>query len=150
MHASPQLVLMPNARLYSGAQLKNRLLSWCENNRIPIDEKRIQAGWVNYDYRGVRFGKTFLVGDAAGLASGLTGEGIYPALISGQVVAKMILDPDYPALELRQLARNHRRHSAMVGFATRYLGLGSVLMEILLLMLRFRLLDFHALEMSDN
>jgi geranylgeranyl reductase len=138
-----------DARLFTGGELKRRLLRWCTENRIVLPENEIRAGLVNYDFRGVRFGSTFLVGDAAGLASGLTGEGIYPALVSGQAVAKLILDPEYPGQELRQLARNHRKHSTMVGFATRYLGFGSVLMEILLLMLRFRLLDFHALEMSD-
>lgn len=59
-------------------------------------------------YRGHRFGNTFLVGDAAGLMNDMTGIGIYPAWLSGQEVARQILDPSYPAPRLKALIRSKR------------------------------------------
>ncbi|MGE4400842.1 MAG: NAD(P)/FAD-dependent oxidoreductase [Desulfobulbus sp.] len=134
---------------YSASQLKLQFIQWCDQQNLPLNPGAIRAGLVNYDYRGVRFGKGFLVGDAAGLASGLTGEGIYPALISGQVVARMILDSLYPALELTRLVRRHRKHAQMVRVAGRYPRLGSLLVELLLVLLRWHVIDFHKLEMAD-
>ncbi|HNT30412.1 MAG TPA: NAD(P)/FAD-dependent oxidoreductase [bacterium] len=54
-----------------------------------------EAGVISYDYQGLESGNCFLVGEAAGLVHGITGEGIYPALISGTEVGKKILDPHY-------------------------------------------------------
>lgn len=137
-------------RLFSASHLKRQLMRWCHEQDLPLaDPASIRAGLVNYDYRGIRFGKCFLVGDAAGLASGLTGEGIHPALISGQVVARMILDPHYPGKELRRLVRRHQQHSLMVRLAGRYPRFGSLLMDVLLLLLRWRIINFHKLEMAD-
>jgi len=135
--------------LFSAAQLKGQLLTWCQRQKLPLNPETIRAGLVNYDYRGVRFGNSFLVGDAAGLASGLTGEGIYPALVSGQAVARMILDPRYTAPELARLARRHKKHRQMVQLAGRYPRLGRLLVEILLVLLRSGVVDFHKLEMAD-
>ncbi|MDD2463630.1 MAG: NAD(P)/FAD-dependent oxidoreductase [Desulfobulbus sp.] len=135
--------------LFSATHLKTQLLHWCGEQKLSLEPGAIRAGLVNYDYRGVRFAKGFLVGDAAGLASGLTGEGIYPALISGQVVARMILDPHYPALELKRLVRRHQQHRQMVQLAGRYPRLGSLLTEALLVLLRWHIIDFHKLEMAD-
>jgi geranylgeranyl reductase len=64
---------------------------WLEKNKIDLTGAKFEAGVINYDYRGYRFGNIFLAGDAAGLASGLTGEGIYPAIISGKQIAREIL-----------------------------------------------------------
>lgn len=137
-------------RFYSASRLKRQFMHWCrEQNLPPLDPASIRAGLVNYDYRGIRFGNCFLVGDAAGLASGLTGEGIHPALISGQVVARMILDPQYPGKELETLVRRHQQHGLMVRLAGRYPRLGGLLMDALLLLLRWKVIDFHKLEMAD-
>lgn len=136
-------------RLFSASRLKSQLMHWATEHNLSLDPAAIRAGLVNYDYRGVRFDQGFLVGDAAGLASGLTGEGIYPALISGQVVARMILDRSYPGKELQRLARRHRHHSLMVRVAGRYPRLGGVLVEMLLMLLRWNVIDFHKLEMAD-
>lgn len=137
------------SRCCSATQLKRQLLVWCQQQNLTLDLEKIRAGLVNYDYQGVCFGNAFLVGDAAGLASGLTGEGIYPAMVSGQVVARMILDPHYPAPELARLVRRHKQHRQMIRLAGRYPGLGRFLMEILLVLLRLGVVDFHTLEMAD-
>jgi flavin-dependent dehydrogenase len=137
------------ARIFTARILKQRLILWAERQGFRLDPRTIRAGLVNFDYRGVRFDRTWLVGDAAGLASGLTGEGIYPALVSGRVVARMILNPDYPGTELQVLAKKHRRHSRLVSLAGRHHRLRAVLMEALVMLLRMKVIDFHSLEMAE-
>nr|WP_321467618.1 NAD(P)/FAD-dependent oxidoreductase [uncultured Desulfobulbus sp.] len=136
-------------RSLAAAALKRQFLTWCATQHLELDPAIIRAGLVNYDYRGVRFDDAFLVGDAAGLASGLTGEGIYPALVSGQAVAKMILDPLYRAPELARLIRRHAQHCRVLRLAGRFPRLSGLLMETLLVLLRLGVIDFHQLEMAD-
>ena len=124
-----------------GAPLADRLRLW-------LDPEQLRAGLVNFDYRGVRFDRTFLVGDAAGLASGLTGEGIHPALISGRAVARMILDPAASTRALDLLVRHQRRHRRFVALAGGRRRLCGLLMETLVVLLRLKMLDFRALEMA--
>jgi geranylgeranyl reductase len=133
----------------SARVLKQRLLSWAAVQGFRIDPETIRAGLVNFDYRGVRFDRTWLVGDAAGLASGLTGEGIYPALVSGQAVARMILDPNSPASELQGLVRKHHLHRRIVGLAARKRPFCGLMLEVLAVLLRMKILDFRTLEMAE-
>lgn len=129
--------------------LKQRLLSWAEGQGFRLDPAAIRAGWVNFDYRGVCFGRSWLVGDAAGLASALTGEGIYPALVSGQAVARMILASTTATTELPGLVRAHRRHRRIVALAAGQPRLRSLMVEALALLLRLKMLDFRSLEMAE-
>ncbi len=129
--------------------LKKRLLHWAADQGFTLNPDAIRAGLVNFDYRGVHFDRTWLVGDAAGLASGLTGEGIYPALVSGQAVARMILDPGYAATELTGLVKKQRQHRQIIALAGKQHHLCSLLMEVLVVLLRLKILDFHALEMAE-
>ena len=128
--------------------LKERLLAWAATQGMRIEPDAVRAGLVNFDYRGVRFDRTFLVGDAAGLASGLTGEGIHPALISGRAVARMILDPAASTRALDLLVHHHRRHRRFVALAGGRRRLCGLLMETLVVLLRLKMLDFRALEMA--
>lgn len=77
---------------------------------------------IELDYRGTDVGPgVHLVGDAAGLPSPLTAEGIYPALVSGEEVARRILEPGYPMPRLRgwlRLKRRHHRFAALLGTLT--------------------------------
>lgn len=129
--------------------LKKRLLQWAENLGFRLNPATIHAGLVNFDYRGVHFDRTWLVGDAAGLASGLTGEGIYPALVSGQAVARMILNPGYASTELTGLVKKHRQHQQIVNLARQQHSLCGLMIEVLAVLLRLKILDFHALEMAE-
>lgn len=54
-----------------------------------------------------------LVGDAAGMPSGLTAEGIYAALITGEEVARRVLDPRCPKPKTRAWLRVKRLHDAV-------------------------------------
>jgi flavin-dependent dehydrogenase len=79
-------------RLVRPADLRMRLEQYVAAlgiQRLP----RFQAATIEVQFVGFHFaGGVHLVGDAAGVASGLTGEGIYAALITGEEVARQILD----------------------------------------------------------
>lgn len=70
----------------------------------PMDSRTYRAFPINYLYQGSRFGNSiFLAGDAAGLASKLTGEGIAYAMVSGREIARNIMDPHYDLPRLRKI-----------------------------------------------
>ncbi|HEX6937958.1 MAG TPA: NAD(P)/FAD-dependent oxidoreductase [Longimicrobiales bacterium] len=73
-----------------------------------------EGATIEIDHRGFDFpGGVHLVGDAAGTASGLTAEGIYPALITGEETARRILEPGYPSPKTRAWLRVKRIHDAI-------------------------------------
>jgi flavin-dependent dehydrogenase len=74
-----------------------------------FNAKEIMGGPVAYNYQGYAFGNTFLIGDAAGLTSKASGEGISYALTSGKEIAKKILDKSYKMCELNELIRVKKR-----------------------------------------
>lgn len=128
--------------------LKNFHL-WAAKHGINLDHSRMTAALINYDFRGYRFGNCFLAGDAAGLASALTGEGIYPAFVSGEEVALTILDPDHRSLAMEKLLARHQQHQRLVALtATGKLACRAV-MEAAVLALRTGLIPFNALEMAS-
>jgi len=74
---------------------------------------------IEVQYAGIAFpGDVFLVGDAAGLPSPLTAEGIYPALVSGEEVARQILDPGYAMPALARWLKVKRQHDRLSGMLT--------------------------------
>jgi flavin-dependent dehydrogenase len=82
--------------------------TWLHERGIDPGGARLESCPIAGDFRGVRFGKLFLAGEAAGLASGFTGEGIYQSLVSGQEVARMILDPGHEPQLLREVLAYNR------------------------------------------
>jgi flavin-dependent dehydrogenase len=65
-------------------KIKAGFHDWLNDRKIDPGDARLESYPIAYDYRGVKFDNTFLVGEAAGLASGFTGEGIYQSRVSGQ------------------------------------------------------------------
>jgi geranylgeranyl reductase len=92
-------------RFMKVSDLRENFHEWLNMQGIDIGNARLESCPISYDYRGIRFGNIFLVGEAAGLASGLSGEGIYQALVSGQEVARMIIDPAYKPEALKAVVR---------------------------------------------
>ena len=129
-------------------ELRKNFLLWAAKHGINLGAAKLSAGLINYDYRGWRFGTRFLVGDAAGLASPLTGEGIFPAIVSGEEAARAILDQNYPAPQMaRLLARHHRHHQVVKVTGASRLAC-RLTSEALVLGLRMGMIDFSALEMA--
>jgi geranylgeranyl reductase len=78
------------------------------------DLPRFEAATLEVEFVGFHFGHVHLVGDAAGVASSLTGEGIYSALITGEEVARQIIDPRYRAWKTDAWLRTKRAHDSLV------------------------------------
>jgi geranylgeranyl reductase len=103
---SPQIIPMERARA--------NFDFWLKLKKINIAGAKFEAFPINYDYRGIKFGNIFLVGDAAGLVSGLTGEGIYQALISGEEAAQNIINPNYRMPKIKVIRREVNIHHLML------------------------------------
>jgi flavin-dependent dehydrogenase len=75
----------------NSSRRRKRFFEWLGKKGIDPDGIKLEGALINYEYMGYRFGNFYLAGDAAGLASGLTGEGIYGAIASGRQIAADIL-----------------------------------------------------------
>lgn len=128
--------------------LQKGLLTWAKGLGFSLEKEQARADSINFDYQGWRFGKTFLVGDAAGLASGLTGEGIYPAIISGEETARTIIDPDHRSTVMEGLISKHRLHSRMTDWTGASPTFNIIAGELVTLGLRCGIIRFNKLEMA--
>ena len=95
-------------RIMDVQKLKTGFHAWLREKGIDPGDRSLEAYPIACDYRGVKFGHVFLAGEAAGMASAFTGEGIYQSLVSGQEVARMILDPAYDPVQLKEVLRYNR------------------------------------------
>ncbi|MGW8317122.1 MAG: FAD-dependent oxidoreductase [Bacteroidales bacterium] len=89
-------------------KVRSSFLNWLRERDIDPGSAVLESYPIGCDYQGHRFGNIFLAGDAAGLASWFTGEGIYQSLVSGQEIAGMIMDPAHEPLMLRQALKYNR------------------------------------------
>ncbi|MFA4931182.1 MAG: NAD(P)/FAD-dependent oxidoreductase [Patescibacteria group bacterium] len=102
-------------------QLMSDFSAWLNKRQIDVSRGWLEGWSINYDYQGHDFGRIFLVGDAAGFTSGMTGEGIYFAVVSGQEVARKILHPDYQYDEIKKILAVKRKQEWFLS-ATKYLN----------------------------
>lgn len=87
---------------------------------FPFTLDQLKGAPLGVLYKGVEFGNIYLAGEAAGMTEALTGEGIAFALLSGQEVAKRILDPDYPMPELERILALKRLREGMLAHARKH------------------------------
>jgi len=127
--------------------LHRRLLAWAKTRSIDLSGVKAQAALINFDYQGWNFNPIFLVGDAAGLASGFTGEGIFPAIVSGETVAYTILDPNYQPTRLNRLLKRQSLHNRLQKFYTGNKVICQISLEMLVLAIRLKIIGFEVLEM---
>lgn len=132
----------------STQQLKKGLDNWLGTHHVDTSGCRLEAEKINWDYRGWNFKPFFLVGDAAGLASPLTGEGINPAFVSGETVAQVIINPSAQSDQLNRIIERHRSHRKILKTACTSRLLSTVLSEICAVLLRYRLINFKRFEMA--
>jgi flavin-dependent dehydrogenase len=130
--------------------LKGKLHHWMMKHDMKRKGLKPLAATINFDYRGFRFGNRFLVGDAAGLASGLTGEGIYPAVCSGETVARTILDPTHQDANLARLITKQQRHNRLLRLCGGNIHFARFVMESLVAALRLGIIHFSSLEMGNE
>jgi len=100
-------------------ELKNSFNKWLIDKKIEVENAELQGSIISFDYRGFNFGNKFLVGDAGGFTSGLTGEGIYFGMVSGIEVARKIINPEYKCGEISEILKIKRFHEntlALISF----------------------------------
>ena len=106
---------MGDPRVISSKQLKKNFSAWLKKYDIDISEAKYEAFPINSDYSEYRFQENiYLAGDAGGFASGLTGEGIYQALVSGEEIGKMILNKNYYSEKIAELIRLQHKHNKIL------------------------------------
>jgi geranylgeranyl reductase len=136
-----------NAKLIGLHIKKKNLDSWCMKKGIDISSARFEGAEINSDYRGYRFGNRFLVGDAAGLASGFTGEGIYFAMASGEDIARIIINRNHEPLLINKILAIKRKHEITVDFLTINRVFASMGYDLLLSMLKSRFLANRIIDL---
>jgi geranylgeranyl reductase family protein len=125
------------------------LHDWAAGHGINLTGLKPRAGLINYDYQGWRFGNKMLIGDAAGLASGLTGEGMYPAIVSGEAAARAIIDPLAKVEDLNRLIRKQQTHRHISRISSKNAPICTMTMELLTMGLRTGAIPINKLEMAD-
>lgn len=129
--------------------IKNNFDNWCCKNRIDIKKSKFEASIINYDYQGFDFGNIFLVGDAAGFASGLTGEGIYNAIKSGEDVANKTLNPKYECKSINHILNVKKVEDRILDILESNKILTKVDEEIFNLILKTKLINGKFIEYID-
>ncbi|MDD5146406.1 MAG: FAD-dependent oxidoreductase [Candidatus Pacebacteria bacterium] len=126
-----------------GAKLREGFDRWLSLRGIRVDDGELQGGIINFDYRGFEFGNKFLIGDAGGFASGFTGEGIYPALVSGQEAARKIINQSYRTKVITEILHIKRIHEALFSLCSLFSSLDNS-GKLLNNFLRFTSLGFRS------
>jgi geranylgeranyl reductase len=122
-------------RYYSSKKLKEKFHQWLTKKGIDISHAEYQSAPISYDYRGLKFGNVFLAGEAAGMASGLTGEGIYQSLVSGIEVAGYIMGQEEVSDEMKYVIRYNKIQEKMIRFFRLMGPLRTVVHELVIIML---------------
>lgn len=98
----------------TGKDARLALENFLESEEYEFSYTKFSTAPINYLYQGCVFNNVFLIGDAAGLASKTTGEGISFALTSGKEIAKKILKPNYEMVELDRILTIKKRQERML------------------------------------
>ncbi len=105
-----------NPHQLSPKKMKENFHRWINKKGFDISHAAYESYPILYDYGGFRFGNIFLAGEASGLTSGLTGEGIYPALVSGEEVARCILDEQHKTQAIEHLLKHKKKQEDILRF----------------------------------
>lgn len=113
------------------------LQQYMKQKGFARDGSPLKGGVINHLYRGYRFGNIFLAGDAAGLASKASGEGISFALLSGREIGRKILDPGHDMKAFRRILSLKRRQEGYWRFFESMPQLQQMLLASYFSMMRF-------------
>lgn len=125
-------------KIVSGLKAKAKFEIWSKSRRIDLAQGEFQAHPINCDYRGFAFGNRFLVGDAAGLTSGFTGEGIFQAMKSGEEVAKKILDQNYSCPGIKRILHEKRVNEILLSILIFMGPLRELAFYLIVILVRFK------------
>jgi len=106
--------------LVAPATLRRYLDRRLEELGVARGSAPFEGATIEIEYRGCHFpGGVHLAGDAAGVVSSLTAEGIYAAIVTGEEVARQILDSGVAAPKTASWLRTKRRHDALARWLAR-------------------------------
>jgi len=105
-----------------------------DRSGVAYGGAKLEAAPVNCLYRGMEFGRLFLAGDAAGLASATTGEGIAYALASGEFAAQRIMDPSCQSGSFDRLLHHKKIQEDVLSLLDSAPGLQSLLFRMFFLL----------------
>ncbi len=125
-----------DARYVSPQWIKKRFHKWLEKNGLDVRNAVYESYPISYDYRGWDFDPVFLTGEAAGLASGLTGEGIYQALVSGKAAAEKIRGERTVFPEIDQIIRYNNIQHKFLNFLIKSGPFRNLILNSILLYLK--------------
>ena len=120
----------------AGKALKQNFSRWLVKRGYDITGAKYESYPISYDYRGLQFGNIFLAGEAAGIASGLTGEGIYQSLVSGEEAAGRIQDKDFRSEAFRFVLKYNDIQHRFLRFSNSIGPVRSLLGDLLILAMR--------------
>ncbi len=95
-------------------KFKNALDGWLSERKINSFKTQLEGSYICHEYHGFKFGNKYLIGDAAGLPSSLTGEGIYPAIVSGIDVANIIFNSEHSPKFIFEVLKIKRLHNVIL------------------------------------
>ncbi len=133
-------------KIISSKQMQDNFHKWLVSKNIDITNARFEGFPINADYQGHQFGNIFLIGDAAGLASYWTGEGIYQALVSGEEIAKIIINPEYVSEKLRNILEHKKLHEQIVEFLIASGPAKTIEYDIMMMLFKNKYLDEKFIE----
>jgi len=94
-------------------KIKKNFEKFCKE-KIDIKKSKFQGFTINYDYQGHEFKNKFLIGDASGFASGLTGEGMYFAIKSREDVANKIINKTHKCSNINDILNIKKREETLL------------------------------------
>lgn len=131
----------------SALKIKQNLDSWCKERKIDLKDALYEGAPINFDYQGYKFGNIFLIGDAAGFPSELTGAGIYSAIASGEDVAKLISDKNYPPKAISWILNLKEKHELIAKALSLNKNLEKIEFDYLSYLLKFKLFDEELIKL---
>ncbi|MEP6686738.1 MAG: NAD(P)/FAD-dependent oxidoreductase [Gemmatimonadales bacterium] len=107
-------------RLVPPAALRRYLEGRCDGLGVTLGGVPFEGATLEVAHHGCHFpGGVHLAGDAAGVISSLTAEGIYAALVTGEEVARRILDPRAPSPKTANWLHTKRWHDRLARWLAR-------------------------------
>lgn len=101
-------------KLVAPAFIRRYLTARAQALGADLEDIRFEGATLEVSAAGFDFpARVHLVGDAAGMPSSLTAEGIYAALVTGEETARRILDPTFPSPKTRSWLRVKRAHDRL-------------------------------------
>jgi geranylgeranyl reductase len=128
--------------------LKNNLNKLCKG-KFDIKKAKLQAHTIRWGYRGYKFGNKFLIGDAGGFSSELTGEGICFAMLSGIDAARKIINPRYKCKNIEHILKVKSVEDGIIKHMEKHKTLAKIEIETLALLAKSKFVDREIIAHID-